>query len=300
MKLNFTVDTENRRANGNAKIVIFCEECGKVQEHALGVLYVLKKHGGVDPKKRPKEACQKLVDQIHTDERHPLLPEKQARALRRNLCWCGKHKREQKVVTITPKPHGLIGETFGTNTRYITRDELDEAISIAMLYELKDTGSCDSPEFNACIEELTKAVKEHNKRFPVPQGEGKKKKKRKHLAHDHRKGLKKFDGQRMTVIATVERFGTKKGWQGREEETILLKDVCLKQTGEKLCDHLWFTKGKSWDGTVSGCDVEFDARVTTYQKGYKGRRDDVYDRPVEHDYKLERPTKVVIKRGNNL
>lgn len=46
---------------------------------------------------------------------------------------------------------------------------------------------------------------------------------------------------------------------------------------------------------TEGCTVEFDARVTTYIKGYKGRRDDVFDAPLEMDYKLERPTRVVIR-----
>ena len=40
-----------------------------------------------------------------------------------------------------------------------------------------------------------------------------------------------------------------------------------------------------------GDRVEFCARVKEYEKGYAGRRDDVY-KPVEIDYKLSHPTRV--------
>lgn len=34
------------------------------------------------------------------------------------------------------------------------------------------------------------------------------------------------------------------------------------------------------------------ARVSIYEKGYKGYRNDVFDRPIEKDYRLSRPTKI--------
>lgn len=46
---------------------------------------------------------------------------------------------------------------------------------------------------------------------------------------------------------------------------------------------------------IIGGIVEFDVRVTTYEKGYKGYRDDVYDAAVKTDYKLKRSTKVEVK-----
>lgn len=107
-----------------------------------------------------------------------------------------------------------------------------------------------------------------------------------------RKELKKLNGKRLSFTATVERFGEKPAYRGWLIPTVLLTNVKIKGTEKVITDHLWFTKGKSWDGCVTGCTVEFDARVTTYEKGYKGFRDDVYDSFVELDYKLERPTKV--------
>ncbi|OED34513.1 hypothetical protein AB832_07390 [Flavobacteriaceae bacterium (ex Bugula neritina AB1)] len=98
----------------------------------------------------------------------------------------------------------------------------------------------------------------------------------------------------MRFIATVERFGEKSSFRGAPKPTVLLKNVCILGTDKVVTDHLWFTKGKSWNGAVAGCTVEFDARVGQYEKGYKGYRDDVYN-PVSLDYRLERPTKVVIK-----
>lgn len=115
------------------------------------------------------------------------------------------------------------------------------------------------------------------------------------IGHDMRRNLKAINGQRMRFTATVERFGHKTAFQGEPIPTILLKNVRVLETNHRAADHLWFTKGKSWDKCIIGCIVEFDARVTTYEKGYKGHRYDVFDAPVKTDYKLERPTKVEVK-----
>lgn len=106
-----------------------------------------------------------------------------------------------------------------------------------------------------------------------------------------RKKLGKICGERMSFKATVERYGSKKAFKGPDLMTILLKDVIRTDTHEIVCDHLWFTAGKSWEGLVSGDQISFDARVSMYEKGYKGRREDVF-KPVTRDYRLERPTKV--------
>jgi hypothetical protein len=98
-------------------------------------------------------------------------------------------------------------------------------------------------------------------------------------------------GTRTTFRGTFERLGTKNGYMG-PEKTVLLKDI-ENIGGKIICDHLWFnlTKGFSRLGLRQGDVVEFDARVTKYEKGYKGRRWDVY-KPIETDYKLSHPTKV--------
>ena len=47
------------------------------------------------------------------------------------------------------------------------------------------------------------------------------------------------------------------------------------------------------DADLSPGDVvEFCARVSAYEKGYKGHKDDVLNRPIERDYRLSRPTKI--------
>jgi len=93
------------------------------------------------------------------------------------------------------------------------------------------------------------------------------------------------------------RYGTKQGWQGAVDETILLKDI-KAAFGEPAADHLWFnlTKGFEALGKLQVGDViRFDARVTRYQKGYFGRREDVY-KPAGIDYRLSWPTKVSLIR----
>ena len=105
-----------------------------------------------------------------------------------------------------------------------------------------------------------------------------------------RKALKHRDGDRFRVRATVERFGTKRGFRGEAIPTLLLKHLRDATTGQILSDHLWFTQGKWSDGLKAGDMIEFDARVGSYEKGYKGHRDDVVGAPVKQDWKLQRPT----------
>lgn len=107
-----------------------------------------------------------------------------------------------------------------------------------------------------------------------------------------RKALKKHMGKRIAVTATVERFGTKRGYRGTEP-TILLKDV-RDANGNTLTEHLWFAKGKRWDAARPGCKVTFSARADLYVKGYQGRRWDV-ERTQEIDYRLVFPTKVTVE-----
>lgn len=106
-----------------------------------------------------------------------------------------------------------------------------------------------------------------------------------------RKELKKLDGQRLRFRAKVERFGEKNGYMGTLP-TILLTNVFELTSGQVVTDHLWFTRGKTWQCEV-GDIVEFDARVGSYEKGYKGYRKDVC-KEVKTDYRLERPTKFCV------
>ena len=106
-----------------------------------------------------------------------------------------------------------------------------------------------------------------------------------------RKALKEINEVRQTFVGTFVRFGVKNGYKGTVE-TVLLKDIRLPD-GRCLADHLWFNLTKQFHALhlEEGDIVRFDARVKKYQKGYKGRRDDVYI-PIETDYKLSYPTKV--------
>lgn len=107
-----------------------------------------------------------------------------------------------------------------------------------------------------------------------------------------RKGLKNLNNKRLRFSADIERFGSKTAFKGPPIPTILLKNVTRSDTKEVVADHLWFTMGKSWGMAAVGGKVEFDARVSLYEKGYKGHREDVLDNPVSTDYRLERPTKL--------
>lgn len=108
--------------------------------------------------------------------------------------------------------------------------------------------------------------------------------------------LARLCGVRRRFEGIFVRFGQKSGYKA-VLTTILLLDVKDVATHKVVCDHLWFTMGKGFESLklVKGDVVRFDARVTEYEKGYKGRQgEDDYDcKPVEIDFRLSYPTKFV-------
>lgn len=110
-----------------------------------------------------------------------------------------------------------------------------------------------------------------------------------------RKQLQKLgDANRYRFTAEVVRFGWKRGFK-KDLQTILVKDVYLDGATPKLVSsHLWFTVGKQFERLAlkSGDKIQFSARVKEYLKGYKGRRWDVLDKPIERDSCLSFPTQI--------
>lgn len=101
----------------------------------------------------------------------------------------------------------------------------------------------------------------------------------------------KGSDKRYQFTGVFKRFGTKKGYKG-SEETVLLVDI-YDEEENKVADHLWFnkTKGFSLLNLKEGDRIQFYARVSQYEKGYMGYREDVF-KPNEWDYKLSYPTKI--------
>jgi len=110
-----------------------------------------------------------------------------------------------------------------------------------------------------------------------------------------RKALKQLNGERGRFQGVFVRLGTKNGWKGRTLTTVLLKDI-KDANGKLVSDHLWFNLTKEFDNLTlkENTRIAFDARVKCYYKGYQGYREDVYDKPVELDFKLSHPTKVQV------
>lgn len=104
-----------------------------------------------------------------------------------------------------------------------------------------------------------------------------------------RKGLKPLNEHRLKFSGTFERFGTKVGYNGKIEKTVLLVEI-KAYDGAVVTDHLWFnyTTGFQKLALKKGDIVQFDARVQTYAKGYRDER--------STDYHLTRPTKVALLR----
>ena len=103
--------------------------------------------------------------------------------------------------------------------------------------------------------------------------------------------------KRYTFTAIVERFSLKNGFRNLPLRTILLTNV--RYEGKLVADHVWLTCGRRIYSAVliPGDLIQLDARIKEYEKGYKGRREDVY-KPISRDYCLSYPTKIkVLTRG---
>jgi len=112
--------------------------------------------------------------------------------------------------------------------------------------------------------------------------------------------LREKCGERITVEATVARFGRRNSFlRNGTINTILLRDVRSATTGDELTTHLWLDRGKRWADVTVDCVVRFDARVASYEKGYRGKGGDP-SRPVEVDYRLSYPTRIEIVKSRRV
>lgn len=112
-----------------------------------------------------------------------------------------------------------------------------------------------------------------------------------------RRKLKESLGDRKKFLGTFIRLGKKKNYRGYSDETILLKNITDVETGKMITDHAWFayTKGFQTIAIVPGAQVEFEARVKEYKKGYQNTRYKIDNRTI--DYKLSHPTKISVVTG---
>lgn len=115
--------------------------------------------------------------------------------------------------------------------------------------------------------------------------------------------LKGIHRQRLRFEATFERYGEKPAFRGPPITTLLLTHVIRLDTGEVATDHLWFTETKGFaqlGNLQQGDKVQFDARVSQYVKGYRGRRaEELGEAWYAIDYRLSFPTKVALTIGGH-
>lgn len=107
-----------------------------------------------------------------------------------------------------------------------------------------------------------------------------------------REELAKRAGLRGLFRCRVGRFGKRKAYKGPPIETVLVRNV-RDGRGDEVTDHLWFDVGKQMRelNLHPGDEIEFEARVATYEKGYKGRRQDDDLPQPQRDYELKFPRK---------
>ena len=116
-----------------------------------------------------------------------------------------------------------------------------------------------------------------------------------------RNGLRARDGDGFRAVATVERFGSRRGYNGHDEATILLTNIVDAATDEQITDHLWFKAGRWCASLRTGDRFAFDARAARYEKGYRGQYLTGYQHRRSLDLACPCPAKQqtsdVIKRG---
>ncbi len=107
-----------------------------------------------------------------------------------------------------------------------------------------------------------------------------------------RKQLAAEKGNRKKFKATFNRLGKKTNFNGFPEDTILLKNVVDLETNQIVTDHIWFnyTKGFEKISLKEGTQIEFEARIKEYKKGYVNKSLKINNRKT--DYKLSHPTKI--------
>lgn len=111
-----------------------------------------------------------------------------------------------------------------------------------------------------------------------------------------RKELERINGQRIKISATVKRYGTRFGWDGRVFEPILLMDI-RDIDGNVLADYLCMneTRVLSRLDLVPGDTIEFESRLMKYPENYQG--DELaYFEPIYIDAKALYPTKFNVVR----
>jgi hypothetical protein len=104
--------------------------------------------------------------------------------------------------------------------------------------------------------------------------------------------LKNKDEERLKFFAVFGRYGSKTDWNGYAETTLLLTNICFED-GSAAADHVWVTETsqcKKLGPFQPGQKLAFEARIGSYEKGYKYRG--LALTPVKTDFKLNRLTRI--------
>lgn len=107
-----------------------------------------------------------------------------------------------------------------------------------------------------------------------------------------RKRLASEEGLRTAFRAKFVRLGKKINFKGISEETILLTEITDTTNNKVVADHLWFSFTKAFQAVIltPGAQIQFEARIKQYTKGYVNKKYGIDKR--QKDFKLSHPTKV--------
>ncbi|HPH94296.1 MAG TPA: hypothetical protein PKW33_00365 [Anaerolineaceae bacterium] len=117
-----------------------------------------------------------------------------------------------------------------------------------------------------------------------------------------RKTLKDYESQRRRFAARFERYGRRPPVQDEPNAslvTLLFSQVRDKETNGFVSHHLWLVEDENLKAVYPlkpGDQVEFEALVKRYRKGYWGEKPYVFGRPPDYDYGLAHPTEISVTR----
>jgi hypothetical protein len=109
-----------------------------------------------------------------------------------------------------------------------------------------------------------------------------------------RKELAQDKGVRKKFRGIFSRVGKKINYKGYSEDTILLKNIIDIEANKVVADHVWFGFTKGFEKLVlsEGIQLEFEARVKEYRKGYINTHLNINNSAI--DYKLSHPSKIKV------
>ena len=122
------------------------------------------------------------------------------------------------------------------------------------------------------------------------------------MRKNKRKSLVNYESERRRFVARFERYGRRPPIPHEPDAslvTLLFSHVRDKETNGFVSQHIWLVEDENLKAVYPlnpGDQVEFEALVRRYRKGYWGEKSYIFGRPPDYDYGLAHPTDITVRR----